>query len=236
TVRWLDLPSGAGVNRVSWDLRMPAPDPVNLVPPGFVTPWSGAPQGPMVAPGRYSAQLVVLDSDGARTVGDEASFNLKALFPGDHAATMASQADARELIRRIEVANSELGEFSNRIRHMRAALLLAPGADAAVFQQVDALEGALTSLRTSLSGDRVRGQLNETSSPSIRSRVNRAVGSMFGTTQAPTQTQLHGLELGRAAFDSFKNQVGAFRTQMGAAEAALESAGAPWTPGRSNKS
>ncbi len=234
TVRWLELPSTAGVHRVTWDFRMPAPDPVNLVPPGFVTPWSGAPQGPMVAPGQYSAQLAVLDRNGARTIGDETAFVVKALFPGDHAATMAAQADARELIRRIEVANSELGEFGDRIRHMRAALLLAPRADAALFLEVDALDAALTHLRTALSGDRVRGQLNETSSPSIRSRVGRAVGSMFGTTQAPTQTQLRGLELGSAAFESFLREVGAFRTQMHAAEAGLEAAGAPWTPGRSN--
>lgn len=235
TVRWLALPSRAGVNRVTWDLRLPAPDPVNLTPPGFVTPWSGAPLGPLVEPGAYSAQLVVIDRDGARTVGDETPFLVKAVHPGDHARTARIQAHARELERQIGITNAELGELGDKLRHMRAALLLAPGADADLFTLIDGLEAGLTGLRTELTGDRVRGGLNESTSPSIRSRVSRVTGSLQSTTQPPTQTQQRGLELGSTAFEAFGAKVEAFRSRVGRAEMALEAAGAPWTPGRTNR-
>ncbi|NNE70643.1 MAG: glycosyl hydrolase [Rhodothermales bacterium] len=235
TVRWLALPARAGVHRVTWDLRMPAPDPVNLVQPGFVSPWSGAPLGPLVAPGAYSAQLVVIDREGARPVGDETPFRVKALHPGDHSSTIAIHSKARELERQIGIANAELGEWGDRLRHMRAALLLAPGADAELFQLIDGLEAGLTNLRTELTGDRVRGGLNETTSPSIRSRVGRVTGSLRSTTQPPTQTQRRGLEIGAEAFDAFGPKMDVFRDRLEAAETALEAAGAPWTPGRSNR-
>ena len=62
TVRWIQGPSEDGLHRVSWDLRGPAPDPVDLREAGFRAPWVSPPQGPLVAPGRYSAELFVVSA------------------------------------------------------------------------------------------------------------------------------------------------------------------------------
>ena len=37
-VRWIEGPTKAGLHRVSWDLRGPNPEPVELDPPGFRPP------------------------------------------------------------------------------------------------------------------------------------------------------------------------------------------------------
>ncbi|MBO6575050.1 MAG: hypothetical protein JJ896_06535 [Rhodothermales bacterium] len=232
TVRWLDLPNRAGVHRTSWDMRLPAPDPVNLTVPDFVTPWSGSAQGPLVAPGRYAAQLVVLSRDGARALGEPAEFDLRPVYPGDHATTARLHEQARDIVRRIDMTNAELGQLGDRIRHMRAAAELAPAATPALFAQVDALQGALFNLRQELSGDRVRGSYSEFTPPSIRGRAGRAAGSLFDTTQPPTMTQREGLHLAATQFADFAGRYQAFVQTVQAAEEALEAAGAPWTPGR----
>ena len=235
TVRWLELPSRAGVHRTSWDMRMPPPDPVNLTVPDFVTPWSGSAQGPLVAPGRYSAQLVVLDRSGARAIGESAEFDLTPVFPGNHAAAAEFHAQARDIVRRMDMTNAELGQLGDKLRHMRAALSLAPEASAELFAQVDALDAGLFALRQEFSGDRVRGSYSEFTPPSIRGRASRVAGSLFDTTQQPTQTQREGLHLAATAYQDFLGRYRAFLEQVRAAEEGLEASGAPWTPGRGGR-
>ncbi|NNK38366.1 MAG: glycosyl hydrolase, partial [Xanthomonadales bacterium] len=53
-VRRIDGPADEGFHRVAWDMRYPAPDPIDLNPPGSLAPWESSPQGPLVLPGTYS--------------------------------------------------------------------------------------------------------------------------------------------------------------------------------------
>ena len=132
TVRWVPGPARQGLHRVSWDLRAPAPDPIDLTVPGFTPPWVGPPQGPLAAPGDYSAQLVVVTAEGAREVGSAQTFEVRPVptaEPGtDFGAVVAFQNEASELRRRIASAGEEVGRARDRLRHMRAALLEAPDA------------------------------------------------------------------------------------------------------------
>ena len=124
TVRWVTGPASQGLHRVSWDLRAPAPDPIDLTVPGFTPPWVGPPRGPLAAPGDYSAQLVVVTAEGAREVGLAQTFAVRAVPTAeagtDFGAVVAFQSEASELMRRISSAGEELGRARDRLRHMRA--------------------------------------------------------------------------------------------------------------------
>ncbi|MDH5761155.1 MAG: glycosyl hydrolase, partial [Gemmatimonadota bacterium] len=69
-VRRVEGPAREGLHRVAWDLRGPPPDPVELTTPGFVPPWMTPPQGPLVAPGSYSVELMMVTASGAETLGE----------------------------------------------------------------------------------------------------------------------------------------------------------------------
>jgi photosystem II stability/assembly factor-like uncharacterized protein len=237
TVRWVAGPARGGLHRVAWDLRGPPPDPVELSSPGFSPPWVTDPQGPLVAPGRYSVELMLLAGGTARQVGVPQSFQVKAVpnTPAgtDLVAVAAFQDEARRLSRRVAGATEELAWSRDRIRHMRAALLETPGADAALFTRLDDLERALDALSVRLSGDPVRGRLSEPSAPSISQRVGNAIYGHWDTRQTPTATARTSLEWGREAFEVFMPDLRArIDNDLAALEAALEAAGAPWTPGR----
>ena len=236
-VRWIDGPSKNGFHRVSWDLRRPAPDPIDLTVPDFIPPWARAAEGPLAPPGRYSVELVLVSASGVQTLGTPQSFEVKPVPnapPGtDFVAVAAFQQEASELMRRIASAGEAIGRARNRLRHMRAALLRTPRADPALFGQLDDLNGVLAGLRTRLNGDQVRGQLNETSVPSIRGRVGRVVGGHWGTRQTPTATHRRNIEIADTDFEAFRRDLSAvLDTTLPQLEADLEAAGAPWTPGR----
>ncbi|MFC1791233.1 WD40/YVTN/BNR-like repeat-containing protein, partial [Gemmatimonadota bacterium] len=236
-VRWLEGPARTGLHRVSWDLRRPPPDPVDLSTPGFVPPWATDPQGPLVAPGRYRAELVMVSAAGVESMGVAQEFEVKPLptaTPGtDFAAVAAFQLETSELMRQVAGAGEEVRRVQDRLRHMSAALLETPRADASLFGRLDALARTMDGLQVRLFGDRVRGGLNEASSPSINGRVGQVMGGHWDTRQTPTATQRRNIEIAAADFSGLVRELTSLIDgELARLERDLAAAGAPWTPGR----
>ncbi len=236
-VRWVEGPARAGLHRVSWDLRYSPPDPVNLSSPGFVSPFSPLPQGPLAAPGQYSAELLLVSSTGVRSIGSAQRFEVRPVqnVPQgtDFDAVVAFQQEVGDLSRRVAGAGAELGRAAERLRHMSAALTATPNADPALFGRLDAFGGSLQGLRSRLFGDRARQQLNESTVPSIQNRVGRVIRGHWRTRQTPTETQRRNLEIAEDEFTTLSRELRALLDgELADLESDLEAAGAPWTPGR----
>jgi photosystem II stability/assembly factor-like uncharacterized protein len=235
-VRWVPGPAQAGLHRVTWDLRRPAPNPVEFPTEGFRPPWGGDPQGPLAAPGRYQVELYLLSSTGLRSRGAPQPFTVKPVPTApdgtDFTAVAAFQLETSELMRRVAGAGEELGAAIERLRYLRAALIETPGADPELFRRSDTLAAAFAGLRTRLLGDRVRGELDEPSVPSISQRVWQVVGGHWDTRQAPTETHRRNLAIAREDFAVVRQDLTALiETDLAQLESALEAAGAPWIPG-----
>ena len=230
-VRWLEASAKKGTHRITWDLRFPAPDAVDLTTPGFVPPWVGEPQGPLVAPGRYTARLFALDDGRVSQLGEPRSFNVKPVRDAadgiDYAGVARYQQDTSVLVREIANAREELKRTQDLLRHMKAAAISAPLAEASLFTRLDAFGVELSKLEMRLSGDKVRAGLNETSVPSIGGRAYYAANT-WDTTQAPTATQRAGFEIAMRDFTAFAADLEALlENQLVQLEADLEAAGAP---------
>ncbi len=235
-VRWVEGPAGAGLHRVNWDLRGPNPNPVDLTPPGFQPPWSDSPRGPLMAPGRYSAELVVVSASRARRLGRQQSFEVKAVpnAPAgtDFIAVAAFQQQAAELQRRVAGAGAEIGRVRDQLRHMRAALMQTPRADPALYARIDSVTRSLAGFELVLAGHPARQRLSESEAPSISERVGMVIGH-WETRQAPTATTRRDVEIASTAFEALIREMTAlFAGDLARLEADLVAAGAPWTPGR----
>lgn len=236
-VRWIEGPAKEGLHRVSWDLRGPAPDPVVLDPPAFRSPWESAPFGPLVAPGRYSAELVLVSASGARPLGAAQSFEVKPvpnLPPGtDPAAVAAFQGETAEAGRRLASVASELGLIKNQLRRMRATLGETPRADLALYGLLDAVGKAVADLDLRIQGDPARQRLSESEAPSIGDRLWTIRFGHWQMRQMPTATQKRDLELAKAGLDALERELKALIAgDLAKLEEAFAAAGAPWTPGR----
>ena len=87
----------------------------------------------------------------------------------------------------------------------------------------------LTEFQQRLNGDAVRHNLDENSSPSIRSRVGLVAYGHWSTTQKPTATQQRNIEIAESDFSQFRTDLSAYFKALASYEAALEAANAPYT-------
>jgi hypothetical protein len=187
-----------------------------------------------VAPGRYTATLMIVSASGVRTLGTPQSFEVKPVnnLPAgtDVAAVAAFQQRVADLRRRAAAAGAEITRLQDELRHMRAALLATPKADPALFARIDGAHKALAELERRLNGDPARQRLNESASPSIGDRVYSAM-STFDTRLMPTATQRRDAELAGEALAALSGDLAALVSgEIAKLRAALEAAGAPWTP------
>ena len=237
-VRRIEGPAEAGIHRVSWDLRLPPPDPIDLEPPGFTPPWADPSQGPLAPPGRYRVEMALVSADGVAPLGEPQEFQVKpvpgsALPAPDYDEVAAFQERTGELMRKARGAAEELQRAEEQLRHMRQALGETPRAEPTLFSRLDQIDTALAGLRLSLMGDRIRGRWNEASAPSILDRIGRVADGHWDTRQAPTATQEQSLEVAQSAFAEVSAELATLlETEVPRLEAELEAAGAPWTPGR----
>lgn len=235
---WLKGKSGKGLHRINWDLRLPAPNPINLSQPGFTPPWAGEPQGPLAAPGTYTVQLFIEHDGQLSQQGKEQSFTVKAVptLPEDTDTEFvaAFQQKTGDLQRKVSAAGRSLGEAGERLRYLEAALQQTPKAEVSHFAQINQLKKALANLRMELYGDPARGRLNESTAPSISNRVGQVAYGHWSTRQMPTQTFRENLELAERDFTDFIPKLKNFLQDVANFEEVMEESGAPYTRGRKN--
>jgi photosystem II stability/assembly factor-like uncharacterized protein len=230
-VRWLEAINETGTHRVAWDLRFPAVDPIDLSTPEFSPPWETDPQGPLAAPGPYSAQLMAVTGEQVLPLGEAQPFNVKPVhevLPGsDYAEIARYQQETSELLRDIMKTGAVLDQKLELLGKMKAAAMAAPRAEPELFQQLDRLGAELTRIKTRLSGDPVRQGLSESTSPSIQGRAYNAA-STWRTTQAATSTQRSDFEQAKSDFASLSAGLDSLlNDELGRLQQELVNAGAP---------
>lgn len=235
-IRWLAGKSEEGLHRSNWDLRLPAPNPINLSQPAFKPPWAGDAQGPLAAPGTYSAQLYIEHDGQLEAQGEPQTFQVKAvptLPEGTETEVVADfQKQTSMLLREITIAGQRISEARERLRYLEAALQQTPRADEEHFAQLSQLKKTLAELRRQLSGDPARQRLNEASAPSISNQIGRIAGAHWSTRQMPTQTYRDNLVLAEQDFAAFHVDLEAYLAELATYESRLEALGAPYTRGR----
>ena len=235
TVRLLEVPARVGLQRVAWDLRLASPEPVDLDPPAFRAPWAGEPQGPLAAPGAYTATLHLVTAAGVRTLGEPQTFTVRPVptIPGapDFAAVAAFQQRVARVQARVAAANSELGVAREQLRHARASIAAAARPDPALYGRVDSLSTQLAALARRLNGDPVRGALDESQEQSISARLWAA--AQYEHRYPPTATQRREAELAETELTALERDL---RTMIDGEFVRLQQAmaaiGAPWSTGR----
>jgi photosystem II stability/assembly factor-like uncharacterized protein len=237
TVRRLEAKPEKGIHRLAWDLRWPAANPVHKGA-AEQDPWLPPALGPLVGPGRYTAQLELVADGKTTALGDPVSFDVELLgqatLPAaDGAAVRAFQARTARLQRAVLGAENLVSELADRLALARKAIAETPALDPATDARAHALELELDDLSIALSGDSFLRRLNENTPPSISERVQNVVYSSWFSTAAPTRTQLDAYGIAGGAFADVLAKLRALAEEkLPALERDLERAGAPWSPGR----
>ena len=236
-VQRIDAPAGKGFHRVAWNMRYPAPSPVNLSPRTDFAPWKSPPQGPMALPGEYSVSLSKRVEGEMVEIAAAKSFTLKSLFEGglvtdNRQELLDFEQQSAALYRAVSGANRALGEIQDRIDHLLKAAVDTPSSSEQQAQALRGLNSRMADLRVRFSGDRTISGRAEKVPMSISARINRIVGGHWDSQSAVTDSYRDSLVIAEQQFMDALGELKTIAEDLAAIEADLQAEGAPWTPGR----
>jgi hypothetical protein len=237
-VRNLTAPASAGLHRVAWDLRYPPSTPTSLQSEPADDPFYESPVGPMVVPGRYMVSFAtrvggVVTPAGTSQPFEVAVMNRSSLPEANRAEAAVFNQKTARLQRAVLGAIESAGEAQKRIDHIKKALDNTPAADPKLAADVRAIERRLKDLQVSLSGDSVMARRNFPTPASIADRVGAIVGAQFATTAPTTGNSQQTYDIAADEFTVALEQLRQLvEVDLKRLESGMETAGAPWTPGR----
>jgi photosystem II stability/assembly factor-like uncharacterized protein len=238
-VRRLNAPLTAGVNRVSWDLRYPAPTLAPVRPPDAdEDPFAEPPGGPLVMPGKYSISMSKRVNGVTTRLSSPQEFSVfvegqSSMSPTDRASLVEFQQKVARLQRAVSGALETANQLKARLGQIKRALHETPAAEAKLTDDAGALDKQTNDILRALRGDNALRARQETLPPSILERVGRIVSDQRMSTAAPTQTQRDQYAAAAREFEQVLARLRALiEGDLARLEKAMEAAGAPWTPGR----
>jgi len=236
-VRRLSGPATAGIQRLNWDLRYPAAN-LSAPPPPDADFEFEPPSGPLVMPGTYKL-LVSKRVDGVLTaLGPAQEFQVvvegqENMSSADRAALVEFQQKAARLQRAVNGATQAANALRPRLTAIKRAIAETPSIQNRLYEDAMVLEKRNNEILRALSGDSAARQRNMNTASSINDRVGYVVGAQRMSTARPTQTQQNQYTAAAQDFEGVLTQLRQLiEVDLARLEKQLESAGAPWTPGR----
>jgi photosystem II stability/assembly factor-like uncharacterized protein len=237
-LRILSGATGAGLHRLTWDLRYPAP---------VLAPESRSEGGddfgpdirsPLVMPGAYKVSMATRVAGTITLVGSPVSFTVTPLHgqlmsAEDRAALTRFQRGVASLYRSVNGAAESADQLKSRIQTIKRALLETPTAAAELIPRATQIEAANNQVLRILTGDQALEARNEPVPPSIQGRVSQILDEESTSSSPPTNTHLESFKV---ASQQLTQQLTVLRklieVDLAGLEKDMETAGAPWTPGR----
>lgn len=238
-IRVLSGPTAKGIQRVAWDLRVPAhvlPATRPASPEDEI--FDTGPAGPYVIPGKYSATIAQRVGGAVKQLAGPVNFNVVldsqgTLTLADHSARWQFQEKLQDLRRRLAGA-LELGNTTNtKLDAMKRALDATPAAPRTVHDQTREVQKKLADILEELRGDQALGSRSVPTPASISERANGISGEQGRTLGRPTGTHQEQYAIASELFSAELMKLQQLVTRdIPALERELERVGAPWTPGR----
>jgi hypothetical protein len=233
----IDAPAGKGFHRVAWNMRYPAPDPVELSPKSDFAPWESPPQGPLALPGQYTVTLSKRVEGQLVDISSPQSFALKPLFEGglvtdDRQALLEFEMQSNDLYRAILGANKARDEIQARIDHLLKAAAATPSSSEDQAQALRALNTRMQDLKVRFQGDSTISSRSEPVPMSMTNRISTIVSGHWDSQSAVTENYRNAYRIAEQQFRQALVELKAVAADLVKVEASLQADGAPWTPGR----
>lgn len=237
-VRKLYESPSTGIKRVNWNLRYQGKNPVNLRNDEF-NPKSEGSSGMLVMPGQYAVSMA-LDHDGEITeLAGPVSFDVVPLenttLPApDREELVAYQNKVAELGRSLSGGQQYLDDLIEKVAHIRQAIHNTPAAPKSLADRAREAAEELDDIRFTIFGAEAKASWEEVPPQKVPlSYRYRIIGySHWGSTSAPTQTQLDQYEILLEVVPPLLEQIKAVDREVKVIEGEMEKYEAPWTPGR----
>lgn len=239
-IRRVDASTDAGFHRTAWDLRFPAAKVVQHREDeeGDGDFRDATNQGPLVVAGTYSVRMFQKVDGGVTELGGPQSFKVTteqsaSMTPADHAAQEEFLRKASRLYRAVYGATHTAEDVTARLKQVREALKETPAVEKQLATVADSLEQRNREILRALRGDIEIAKRQEPIPSSIGDRIDTIIEGERFSMQRPTQSDIDSYGI---AAGEFADQLAKLHTlvdvDLAKLEKDMETAGAPWTPGR----
>jgi photosystem II stability/assembly factor-like uncharacterized protein len=221
-----------GLQRVAWDMRRPG---LRAETDGLV---DDASDGPLVAPGTYTVELVRRVDGVTEALAGPEPFEvvplrergLRGMTPAEYAAF---GEEFFELRRAVSGTGALIDETRTRLAAIKAALVASGVDDPSLYETATELARRNEELHETLRGNTRRSRYNDAEPTSINRRLGRIRGGLRSATYGPTGMHREQLAIATADFERLRGALDRIvGTELPALEGALERAGVAWTLGR----
>ena len=229
TVRKLDVESKKGLHRATWDLRFASRNALGTQPSFF------GDEGPLVAPGTYTAALFATEKGKSRKLTDAVSFKVEPIYQetvegGVSPAERTQQILLVENLRaRVSAASAQVSDLETQLKSFRMALDRSSAAGTEMEQVLEKLRQDVFAANELIGG--------KTSSRD-KGAVPANIGSRLfmiefarATTWGLTDTQKQQMKYVEATLARLEPKLKMLMTnEFPAFRDSLSAAGAPWVP------
>ena len=234
-VQTLTAPHRKGIHRTAWNLRYASKNTIRLQRQGGGGFAGGS--GRMAGPGTYTVTLAQKVNGKVSQLAEAVSFEVvplrKGALPGaspDAIADFGQQVDAfRE---KMSQASYMMQQCQQKVGAMETALARLDSDASGLTARLYQVQRDMMNLEEEMYGNRSKGEVGESSPPSVQSRMFTAFRGL-STTYGPTPTHKRSLEHAQQQFKEIIPKLNRmYREVIPALEKALQEAGAPWIEGQ----
>ena len=232
-VRRLTGTAAKGVQRVTWDLRTPAP---NLGAPRTSdddddNDFNGPSGGHFIQPGTYKVALAKRVNGLTTPLGEPQSFEVQPETPLPK-PYLDFQTKLDKLRRAMSGATEAAGSAKSRVTAAKRAIQEST-ADLKLREQAATLDARVTAIQRKLRGNEVLSQRQDNETPSISDRVSTITRELGRSMGAPTGTHEDSYKIASEELSAELTKLKALvEVDLKKLEKEMDAAGVAHTPGR----
>lgn len=233
-IRRLRASTKKGVHRLAWDLRYPSS---NLVKSSKLPKTEEEPKGFMVAPGIYTATFMKMEDGKAIALSEAESFEVKRLRKGalagsEDAATAKFWRELEETNLLLSATQQALNDQLEILKRMKVALSRSQSEPGDLDDEIHTVSTKLELMKKQFSGDPLRNEVGEKSTPTIGSRLSAATTGTAYSTYGPTPNHQKTLAIANRQLQQLRTELkNIVEQEIPALEKRLIEAKAPYVKG-----
>ena len=194
----LDLSTDKGIHKIVWGMRYEG-----LLSRGG---------GPLVAPGKYSAQAYRTDGAEASAIGNQVTFQLESIVEPslplpDRQKTLKRVEQIGLVANRVQSLNRRLDDRLEEVKELISRIKNSPKGSAEILDHAHRLRQRMESFDRQLNGDELKDDRWVMTKPGINQRISRALFSAASGTHGPTKAALEQYKIGKKQFDEVEPKI-----------------------------
>lgn len=208
-IRHIKKKAKKGSQRIEWDLRHASISAIN--PNRSSSGRYGFNSGPMVTPGRYSAQLSLEQNGEIRVLGDPVTFDVEAIHKGtlkgmDYSTYNDFRIKLSALYKRYQILSDQFDQAEKLFNGVQKAIASTPAPVAQFSADIATVNEKIQELKRKTQGSAARREIGERNPPNFETHLYAAYRGI-STSYGPTGLHQQQLDIATEVLDELSGEI-----------------------------